>query len=163
MNFKIQIVVFIIAAVLVLNSCSLLDPATNLNSVQQASDKVITNSIDFNIQKSSTSSEWVFCETQEIDISNYTNVDSIIFNPNMRSQRTDQHCIVEVYNFDTNQPVLNSHVESTVRYTLHFGRSANMISTFPRERTLIGIRFRSSKDGHYIEIGIGSRILIYSH
>lgn len=163
MNSKFQITIYFVSIVLGINSCSLLDPASNLNNLQQPTNEIIVKSIDFNIQKTSTSSDWIYCKIQEVELNKYSNVDSIIFVPNMRSQFTNEHCIVEVYNFNTNQVVLNSHVESTVRYTLHFGRSANMISTFPKEKTLIGLRFRSSKEGHYIEIGIGTRILIYSH
>ncbi len=163
MNSKFQLAASFFILAFCIGSCSLLDPAANLNSVQQPSNKVIVNSIEFNLQKSSISTDWSYCEIQHVNINHYSNIDSIIFTPNMRSQRADEHCIVELYNFDENKSVPNSHVESTVRYTLHYGRSSNMISTFPKEGTRIGIRFRSSKDGHYIEVGIGSRVLIYSH
>ena len=163
MNSKIQIAVLLILHLLVFSSCSLFDPPANLNLSQQAGDEIIVESIDFNVHKKGTHSEWQYCKMQVVELSQYTNVDSIIFTPNMRSQLETEHCIVELYNFDKSEPIHNSHVESTVRYTLHFGRSADMISTFPKEKTLIGFRFRSSKDGHYIEVGLGSRILIYSH
>ena len=163
MDSKIQIPVLVILPLLVWSSCSLFDPPANLNLSQQAGDEIIVESIDFNIQKKGTHSEWQYCKMQVVDLSQYTNVDSIIFTPNMRSQLETEHCIVELYDFDKREPIFNSHVESTVRYTLHYGRSADMISTFPKEKTLIGFRFRSSKGGHYIEVGLGSRILIYSH
>ena len=163
MNSKIQIAVLLILHLLVFSSCSLFDPPANLNLSQQAGDEIIVESIDFNIHKKGSDSEWQYCKIQVVELSQYANVDSIIFTPNMRSQLETEHCIVELYNFDKSEPIHNSHVESTVRYTLHFGRSADMISTFPKEKTLIGFRFRSSKDGHYIEVGLGSRILIYSH
>ena len=147
----------------VFSSCSLFNPPANLNLSQQAADEIIVESIDFNIHKKGTHSEWEYCKIQVVDLSQYTNVDSIIFRPNMRSQLATEHCIIELFDFDKSKPILNYHVESTVRYTLHFGRSANMISTFPKEKTLIGFRFRSSKEGHYIEVGLGSRILIYTH
>ena len=163
MNSKIQIVVYLIISLFVSNSCSLFDPQTSLNLPQQTADEIIVKSINFNIHKKGTHSEWEYCKIQVVDLSQYSNVDSIIFTPNMRSQLETEHCIIELYNFDKNEPIHNSHVESTVRYTLHFGRSADMISTFPKEKTVIGFRYRSSKEGHYIEVGLGSRILIYSH
>ena len=163
MNSKIQIAVYLILPLLVFNSCSLFDPQATLNLPQQSAGEIIIESIEFNVQKRGTNSEWQYCKMQNVDLSQYTNVDSIIFTPNMRSQLLKEHCIVELYDFDKNQPVLNSRVESTVRYTLHYGRSDDMISTFPKEKTLIGFRYRSSKEGHYIEVGFGSRILIYTH
>ena len=78
-------------------SCSLLDPGANSNSPQTSPSLIITESIDFKIQKSSTQSDWLYCKIQDVDLSQYSNLDSIIFTPNMRSQHDDEYCIVELF------------------------------------------------------------------
>ena len=74
MNSKVQITVFFIPLLLVVSSCSLFDPAGNLNIPPQSRYEIIVESIDFNIQKRGSQSEWQYCNPQDVDLSRFNNV-----------------------------------------------------------------------------------------
>lgn len=142
---------------LVTGSCSLLDN----NDPPRLGDDIPVDRLDFLVQKSSASSDWIYCESIELDLSRYDQIDSIIFVPNLRSQTVVKKCIAELFDYTNDLPVNNSLVQSFVSYTLHHVRSDNLIDSFGKEPRDIGIRFRSSEDGHHVEVGVGSHLLIF--
>lgn len=141
-----------------LSSCSLFD---NNNPPTLRGEDIPVDKLEFLVQKSSASSDWIYCESIELDLSRYDQIDSIIFVPNLRSQTVVKKCIAELFDYTNDKPVNNSLVQSFVSYTLHHVRSDNLIDSFGKEPSDIGIRFRSSEDGHHVEVGVGSHLLIF--
>ena len=154
---KLNLIIYLFCEVSFLSSCSVFDnDATPLTD-----DDVPLERIDFNVAKSSSSQDWIYCESIQIDLSQYNQIDSILFVPNLRSQTREKKCIAELFNFSLDAPVNNSQVTSIIRYTLHFVKSKNIATSLKHEPTNVGIRFRSSQEGHHVEIGVGSHLLIY--
>jgi len=140
------------------SSCELLAPEPGVDSKM-----AIDNSTRINLpaQNKSASTEWTYCEPITFNLEKYQKIDSIIFVPNVRSQSKEMKCIAELYDFQNNIAIPNSRVESVVQYTLHLVRSNNLRMSFPNTNNNIGIRFRSSDTGHYVEVGVNSHVLIY--
>ena len=163
MSFKkINLFLFVVL-VNILLSCSLFDADAVRKSQVGSDNEPILQIIQLDVPKITSSADWVYCEGAEVDINDFLNVDSIVFAILLRSQESTESGIVELYDFSAETSVLNSRVESNVRYILNYVESADILSTFPKDPALLGIRVKSSREGHFVEVGSGTELLIYSH
>ncbi len=163
MSSKPVSLILTLVLVNVLFSCSLFDPGSVQKSQKGSDNEPIIQIIELDVQKRTSSADWVYCEAVEVDIKKFFNVDSVVFGTLLRSQKSTEKAIVELYNFSLESSIQNSRLESNVRYILNYVETQNMLATFLEEPTLLGIRLKSSKEGHFVEVGAGSQILIYSH
>lgn len=145
------------------SGCELLDPVPLQNPTNNLSDDVKISSIKFSLRHLTSSEEWVYLPGEMVVIASFRNVDSIRFASNLRSQKYPEECIVELYDFTNKWPVPNSTVASKVRFYFEYVESPDIYANFPREKVLLGIRMRSSKDGNFVEVAYDSEIIIYSH
>lgn len=136
-------------------SCDLLD-----NNVSPDDEKP-SDRISLPAGKTSSTDIWSYCDGVNIDLSKYEIIDSIVFVPNLRSQATEKKCIADLFNYSSNSAINGSEVKSIVNYTLHSVRSRNLVNSIPRTTNTLGIRFKSSVEGHFVEIGVRSFIIIY--
>lgn len=163
MSFKkINLFLFVVLANILL-SCSLFDEDAVRKSQVGSDNEPIIHIVMLDVPKLTSSADWVYCEGTQVDINNFLNVDSIVFGTLLRSQESTESGIVELYDFNKERSVLNSRVESNVRYILNYVESGDILSTFPQDPTLLGIRVKSSREGHFVEVGSGTELIIYSH
>ena len=162
MHNRLSTVLFI----LILSSfgaCSLFDPMGSQSSSNNTPDSVKVSSIKFSVRHLTSSEEWVYFPGENVDISSFRDIDSVRFGANMRCQGYDERCIVELYDFTNDRAVLNSTVDSNIRFYFRYVESPNIFSAFPKDEALMGIRMRSSKEGNFVEVAYDSEIVIYSH
>lgn len=153
---------YLVLVVLSLGGCDMLginDPVQPTPS----DSEVVTTGLVLQKELKTNQSEWVYSALGEFDFHSIPNIDSIIFEPNVRSQTSEEHCIVELFDMNKDAVIPNSYVESYVQYYYHRVRSGNLVSFLPKEPVELSLRFRSSIDNHNVEIGFSSSIIVYSH
>ena len=147
-----------------ITSCSLTDPGAMLPNTQSGNiQEPIEQIFELDVKKSTSSTDWVYIEAKEFNINNYNNIDSIVFGTLLRSQKSTEKAIAELYDFTNQRSVLNSTVEANVRYVLNYVESANILPTLPKAPITIGIRLKSSAEGHFVEVSGGNSLIIYTH
>jgi len=139
--------------------CQFLGP--NFSSDDPKPSKAVKVSLYGDLKTDRT--DWVYCPTSELSFKGTEQIDSIIFAPNLRSQSDEMYCIAELYNHSEKYTVTGSVVYSRVGYFLHIVRSNDLSNSMPRKDASVGIRFRSSNNGHQVEIGPQSHVTIYYH
>ena len=147
-----------------ITSCGLNDPGAMLPNFQRGnSQEPIEQIFELDVMKGTSSADWVYVEAKEFNINNYNNIDSIVFATLLRSQKSTEKAIAELYDFTNQRSVLNSTVEANVRYVLNYVESANILPTIAKDLIIIGIRLKSSAEGHFVEVSGGNSLIIYTH
>jgi len=138
------------------------DPVGPQSALNNSSDAVKISTIKFSVRHLTSSEDWLYFPGEMVDIASFRNVDSVRFASNMRSQTYPERCIVELYDFTNEQPIINSTVDANVRFYFKYVESPDILPKFPKEKVLMGIRMRSSKEGTFVEVAYDSEILVYS-
>lgn len=116
---------------------------------------------DIKANKSTFGTDWVDCPGPYVDISPFSDIDSIIFEVNLRSASTDESTIAELYDVATGEAIPRTRLRSLTNFNIHAVRSGDLSPVFPQENFRVGIRFRSLVDGQYARINDGRIIVFY--
>ena len=162
MHHRLSLILFSLTLIS-FGACDLVDPLGSQPSLNNSIDSVKVSSIKFDIRHLMSSEEWVYFPGENVDITNFKNIDSVRFAANLRCRGFYDLCIVELYDFTNMQAIPSSTVDSNTRFYFKYVESPNIYFEFPKDEVLLGIRMRSSKEGNYVEVAYDSEILIYSH
>ena len=159
--------IYYVTALLLLFGLCACDPNAptfpQLAAQQASANKVNVTSIDYEVRKWTSSEDWIYLTSKDIDLSNFRNADSVTFATSLRCQQEYALGIAQLYNFDEDRAITNSQVESNVRAYFKYVESQDILQFLPQDKAEIGIRIRSSQEGVPIEIAYETAIKIYTH